>query len=136
MDDKKTPFGVSLCATASLVLVLKWRWNRGKPPYPPGPKGYPLVGNILDVPQDIPTWQAFVPLARKFGKRSSRLFLENAQLKVPSIQDTDVLYLKFLTTDPGALNSTEAITDLSEKRSNIYCDRVSPPVQLAFYSFH
>jgi len=38
-----------------------------------------------------------------------------------------VLYLKLLTTDFVVLNSTEAITDLLEKRSNIYSDRVSGP---------
>ena len=55
--------------------------------------------------------------------------LEIAKLKTPLIQDTDVLYLKFLATDFVILNSTEAITDLSEKRSNIYSDRVSPLVK-------
>ena len=48
---------------------------------------------------------------------------------IPPFQDTDVLYLKLLTTDFVVLNSTEAITDLPEKRSNIYCDRVSPLVK-------
>ena len=128
MGEAKTLLAASLCAAASLALVLKWRRNRSKPPYPPGPKGYPLIGNVLDVPQDIPIWQAFVPLAQKSSKYPSHLSLENTQLKVPSIQDTDVLYLKLLTTDFIVLNSTEAITDLTEKRSNIYCDRVSPPV--------
>lgn len=55
--------------------------------------------------------------------------LENTQLKIPSIQDTDVLYLKLLDTDFVILNSTEAIVDLTEKRSNIYSDRVSPLVK-------
>ena len=48
---------------------------------------------------------------------------------IPPFQDTDILYLKLLTTDFVVLNSTEAITDLPEKRSNIYCDRVSPLVR-------
>lgn len=57
------------------------------------------------------------------------LVLENTQLKIPSIRDTDVLYLKLLDTDFVILNSTEAIVDLTEKRSNIYSDRVSPLVK-------
>lgn len=51
---------------------------------------------------------------------------EVTRLTIPLLQDTDVLYLKLASTDLIVLNSTEAITDLSEKRSNIYSDRVSP----------
>ena len=40
-------------------------------------------------------------------------------------QDSDVLYLKILDTELVVLNSTEAIAELIEKRSNIYSDRVS-----------
>jgi len=50
---------------------------------------------------------------------------EGNSTKVPLIQDTDVLYLKVLTKDFVVLNSIEAIVDLSEKRSDIYSDRVS-----------
>ena len=39
--------------------------------------------------------------------------------------DTDVLYLRLLATDVVVLNTSEVISDLCEKRSNIYCDRVS-----------
>jgi len=67
MVDKETLLAASLCAAASLTLIWKWQKKR-RPPYPPGPKGYPLIGNILDVPQDIPAWQAFVTLAQKSGK--------------------------------------------------------------------
>ena len=130
MHDEKTLIAASLCAAVSLALALKWRRNRGRPPYPPGPKGYPLIGNILDLPKDIPIWQAFIPLARKFSKFSFCFFFSREiQLRILSIQDTDMLYLRLLTTDFVVLNSTEAITDLSEKRSNKYCDRVSPPVK-------
>jgi len=41
-----------------------------------------------------------------------------------------VLYLKLLTKDFVVLSSTEGITDLLEKRSNIYSDRVSLLVKL------
>jgi len=43
--------------------------------------------------------------------------------KTLSIQDMDVLYLKLPTTGLVILNRTKGITDLSEKRSNMYCDR-------------
>jgi len=67
-DLKEAPLAAWLCAAASLALVWKWQKNRSRPPYPPGPKGYPLIGNILDIPRDVPAWQAFIPIAQKFGK--------------------------------------------------------------------
>ena len=76
MHDEKTLIAASLCAAVSLALAFKWRRNRGRPPYPPGPKGYPLIGNILDLPKDIPIWQAFIPLARKFSEFSFCFFFQ------------------------------------------------------------
>jgi hypothetical protein len=58
-----------------------------------------------------------------------RSLADIVQLMILLLQGTDVMYLKLLTTDFVVLNSTEAITDLPEKRSNIYCDRVSPSVK-------
>jgi len=128
MTNNGALLAASLCAAASLALIWKWQKNRSRPPYPPGPKGYPLIGNILDVPQDVPVWKTFIDLAQKSGKYPLYL-TETRPTKILLIQDTDVLYLKLLTQDFVVLNSTEAIIDLSEKRSNIICDRVSPLVR-------
>jgi len=68
MINKEVLLAVSLCAAVSLALIWKWQKNRSRLPYPPGPKGYPLIGNILDVPQDILVWKTFTTLAQKFGK--------------------------------------------------------------------
>jgi len=128
MTNNEALLAASLCAATSLALIWRWQKNRSRPPYPPGPKGYPLIGNVLDVPQDVPVWKTFIDLAQKSGKYPLYL-AENRPTKILSIQDTDVLYLKLVTQDFVVLNSTEAITDLSEKRSNIICDRVSPLVR-------
>jgi len=83
MGNDKALYTASFCLAASLALAWKWRQNRNKSPYPPGPKGYPFIGNIYDVPQDVPIWQAFIPLARKFGGCPFDLLLEVIQLKIP-----------------------------------------------------
>ena len=46
--------------------------------------------------------------------------------KVPHLsEDTDVLYLRVLATEMIILNNSEVVSDLLEKRSNIYSNRVS-----------
>ena len=59
---------VALGATTFLIAFVKYLRSRdslskSKFPYPPGPKGLPLVGNLLDVPRDIPPWEGFAQMA-------------------------------------------------------------------------
>ena len=73
--------------------------------------------------RDSPLWHRNLASVRS-------TFTEDYPTKTLPIQDTDVLYLRLLTKDVVVLNSTEAITDLTEKRSSIYSDRVSSLVKL------
>ena len=69
MSDNKVLYVASLCAAASLAtLVLRWQRGESRPPYPPGPRGYPLIGNVLDIPQGVPIWKAFISMAQKYSK--------------------------------------------------------------------
>jgi hypothetical protein len=43
--------------------------KRQRPRYPPGPKGLPLVGNLLDVPTEY-SWLAYEDMARQCGTTS------------------------------------------------------------------
>jgi hypothetical protein len=61
---------------ASLVLPVLFvlpAWylyrNRSKSvlPYPPGPRGYPLIGNIFDFPADVPLWEGLAKMAEQQG---------------------------------------------------------------------
>ena len=85
MSDNKVLYAASLCAGASFAaLVLRWRRNGGRLPYPPGPKGYPLIGSALDIPRDTPIWKAFISMAQK---HSTHLTIAGAriQLKILSL---------------------------------------------------
>ena len=61
----------------------------------------------------------------------SEVFLNVVILRLPS-EGTDVLYLRLLGQDMVVLSSNEAITDLVEKRSSIYPDRVCDKVTFTF----
>jgi len=78
-----------------LILTLLRKWKRPSSPYPPGPKGYPILGNVLDLTTNVPLWEDVTSLANRHG--------------------TDVLYLRLLDRDMVVLSSNEAITDLIDK---------------------
>jgi hypothetical protein len=113
--------GVLLAVAASLIFLRRRRRNT-RLPYPPGPKGYPVIGNVLDIPQDIPLWKAAMSMAGKYSEWLA--FAVRVCGLTPVYVDSDVLYLNMLGADHIILNSSEAISDLLDKRSAIYSGRV------------
>ena len=72
-DDTKTisHLTVSIGVTVSIIALGRYLKSRGsrnksKLPYPPGPKGLPLIGNILDLPRDVPVWEGFAKMAETY----------------------------------------------------------------------
>lgn len=62
--------GSALVAVVTVIaLAVAWRrWGSRHLPYPPGPKGYPIVGNLLDFPEN-PIWEGFAKMAQEHGER-------------------------------------------------------------------
>ena len=54
-------------AVSVIILVAVRRWRKHHLPYPPGPKGYPIIGNVFDVPRGVPIWKGFTSMAHKYG---------------------------------------------------------------------
>ncbi|KAI9450441.1 cytochrome P450 [Lactarius psammicola] len=93
---------ISFCVVISLYAV---RRRRHPLPFPPGPKGLPIVGNVLDMPSKN-QWLIYW----KWGKQ----------------YDSDIVHATALGTHIIVLNSAKAVHELFEKRSSIYSDR--PPL--------
>ena len=51
-----------------VILVIVRKWKRPSLPYPPGPKGYPILGNVLDLSMSVPIWESLASLAKIYGK--------------------------------------------------------------------
>ena len=58
-----------------LVYILKSVFSKArKPPLPPGPKGLPLVGNILDMPSEK-DWLTFAKWGETYGMSLKNILL-------------------------------------------------------------
>ncbi|EAU83133.2 cytochrome P450 [Coprinopsis cinerea okayama7 len=53
-------------ATALVLATYKRVRNRSRLPKPPGPKGYPIIGNLFDVPSKR-SWIGYKELSEKYG---------------------------------------------------------------------
>ena len=110
-----------------LVALPAWYWLRGRSkrvlPYPPGPKGYPLIGNLLDFPADVPLWEGLAGMAKQHGRvlPPGRHSGRNMTLETLG---TDVLRLELPSMEMVVLSTSEAISDLLDQRSAIYSDKV------------
>ena len=56
----------------AFVALLAWYWLRKRSKstlsFPPGPKGYPLIGNMLDFPLGVPLSEGLAGLAKQHGR--------------------------------------------------------------------
>ncbi|TFK73143.1 cytochrome P450 [Pluteus cervinus] len=101
---------IELCITVGLLGVTAFLYRRIKPghlPYPPGPKGLPVVGMMLSFPQDQP-WIKFKEWSKEYG--------------------SDIISLKVLGKRIVVLNSHATTQELMTKRSAIYSDRPDLPM--------
>ncbi|KAH8103709.1 cytochrome P450 [Phellopilus nigrolimitatus] len=112
-------FLVLLHAVAPLcVLLFLWMWlvrrkhssARGFP-YPPGPKGLPLLGNVFDMPGSE-EWER----ARQWGEQ----YGESA---VSPITACDLVFIRNLGTPYLFVNSYDMAVDLLDKRGDNYSSR-------------
>ncbi|KAF8168214.1 cytochrome P450 [Crassisporium funariophilum] len=85
----------------SLLLFRYWTKKANKYPLPPGPGGYPIIGNIHDVPHEY-AWLTYSDWAKKYGH---------------------ITYLNILGNPTIILNSAKAAIELLETRSSNYSDR-------------
>ncbi|ESK82987.1 cytochrome p450 [Moniliophthora roreri MCA 2997] len=93
------------CALIAICIWIAFFGRRRPGKLPPGPKGYPLVGNALQL-RDRP-WHTFVEWKKQYG---------------------DIVYLRLFNQDAVVLNSAKAAADLLDRRGSNYSERLQMPV--------
>ncbi|ESK85020.1 cytochrome p450 [Moniliophthora roreri MCA 2997] len=93
-----------------LIFVIAFfasKWRRSSINLPPGPRAWPIIGNIFDIPAKYP-WKVCVQWARDYNSDIVSLRIPGATLVV--------------------LNKLEDIQELFGKRSALYSDRPQPTI--------
>ncbi|KAL1672541.1 cytochrome P450 [Schizophyllum commune] len=98
----------AIAATFAFVACAIHR-RRRLPPLPPGPKGWPIIGNLLDIPSTY-EWEKYMEWARELR--------------------TDILHIDAAGTSIIILDSYEACCDLLAQRAQYYSDRPVFPMTI------
>ncbi|OSX59347.1 hypothetical protein POSPLADRAFT_1150256 [Postia placenta MAD-698-R-SB12] len=92
--------GAAVLLVALLFVVYRGRQS-ARGPLPPGPRGWPLVGNVFDMPSTN-EWNTYMSWGEKWG---------------------DIVSVTLFGQHIVILNSVQHAYDMFEKKSNIYSDR-------------
>ncbi|KAG2360788.1 cytochrome P450 [Suillus spraguei] len=96
-----------LCLTGiGVYLVRQVVIKKNPAPYPPGPRGWPLIGNFLDMPR-IKPWLIFTEWGRKYG---------------------DITHIEVLGRHIMVLNSVKTAMEIMDSKSTLYSDRPILPM--------
>ncbi|KAI0332487.1 cytochrome P450 [Cubamyces sp. BRFM 1775] len=90
----------------AVILLNSFLKKKPRGPLPPGPKGLPLIGNLLDMPASH-EWRTFAQWGERWG---------------------DIMSVTFLGQPYVILNSAKHAIEMLEKKSSIYSSRPIIPV--------
>ena len=105
-------------------------------PLPPGPKGYPLIGNLFDIPIHKP-WLVYDEWCKTYGKPFHDQLELASRHRCHLMEGPlgDIVYFNVLGKHFLVLGSLERTSDLFDKRSSNYSDRMRLPMLGELYVF-
>jgi hypothetical protein len=113
--------GLALASGALAVNVFR---TRRQLPLPPGPKGLPLIGNVLQLPSEEP-WKVYHQWGQQYGMPRVGCLIKGLIADPPA---GDMVYLEALGQPILVLNSLSTINALLSSRAQNYSHRVYSPI--------
>ncbi len=109
-----------LFVIAVTFLGIFWLAQKARPklPYPPGPKGYPIIGNAHQL-ELTNGWLYYTKLKEKYGSRSAQYHIQ----QILTVHIGDIIYLSAVGQPLVILNSRKAIQDLVINKAAIFANR-------------
>ncbi|OAX31904.1 hypothetical protein K503DRAFT_805678, partial [Rhizopogon vinicolor AM-OR11-026] len=93
---------LDICLAGVGAYLMKQLITKKNPaPYAPGPPGWPVIGNISDMP-DVKPWLTFAEWGKKYG---------------------DISHISVLGQHIIVLNSINTTMEMLDKKSSVYSDR-------------
>ncbi|KAI0092433.1 CyP450 monooxygenase [Irpex rosettiformis] len=106
-----SPLTLVLVAVVTAIVYVnyrrKWAYRLQGCRLPPGPRGWPILGSLLDLPNCERPWTIYRKWAQQYG---------------------DMIFLRVLNSRVILVSSAKIILELTEKRSAIYSDK--PPLAI------
>ena len=87
---------------------------------PPGPPGWPIVGNLFDLPKER-AWIVYSRWAKYYGE--GYLFLTDVPPLLQLLRTGDVMFLRTCSTPIVVVSSADIAFELMDKRSAIYSSK-------------
>ena len=115
---------VAVLSTGLTTFWLLWSSSRSQKRFrhPPGPKGLPIIGNLLDLPTEK-QWVTYTEWGKKYGS-----FLEHRQTNAELIYSCfsgPITYAESFGLPVVVLNTYDVACELLDRRSTNYSDRPS-----------
>jgi len=113
---------------AGVIFVGFWlatRIKNGGLPYPPGPQGLPLIGNVFDVDVKEPH-VTYTKWAEQYGTHLESVLL--GPRHGANVPPGGIVYSRIFNQDFVIINSTTIARHLADQRSMVYSDRPQSPL--------
>jgi hypothetical protein len=124
---------------AFFLLAVALLWRRFKQshrnlPLPPGPKRWPFIGCLLQMPQ-VFEHETFREWCRQYGDYPFSLYSWPESL-IKMCAGSDIIYVNVLGQSMIIIDKYETAVELLDKRSGIYSSRFVTPVLFSKASKH
>ncbi len=96
------------------------KYLQRKQPLPPGPKKWPLIGCLLDMPRER-QWETYHEWCKFYG--TYFCYSNSGSTLQSSLPGSDIIHLDVAGSSIIVLDTVESAMELLDKRSLIYSDR-------------